>query len=616
MGNYISKFCPCVKDNNYNDEEISSEMINLKDENPNFQKKDLNENLVNRYKKDLNNYNEGYESKKLRFEEDKNMKKKDIDLSNEKKRDNNDEKDISEKNQVKNEKQKKELINKEKEEDNLISLGINIGASKTVYSIFSKINDKYISHVLLMNNSSRIIPSIICYTKDHRLFGENSISSLKQNLSTSYNNLSRIIGFDNSDLYKEELKYMFTKDNNINDYNFYCYDKNQKKQIIKSEYIIADYLSLIKEYYFEKENIEYDFTTISVPDFYNINQREELKLICEAIGMKDIEIINESSAITMYYGYTKYSDLFVETNEKNILFIDIGYSKSSFILSNFKYDEFKVEYVDYIENIGGRNFDYLIYEYCINEFKKNNTLDEINDRMRYRLIEEIMKKRVQLTVNDGINFVVESFYDEEELNIYLKKEHFEEIIKNIIEEINKKFEQILNYSKENNINIDYVEIAGELMRTPILQKMIKDKNLKISKTILIDECTSVGACILRSFNNNKFPISKLKNFYQYNNQKILGEFNKKKEEYKKDLKKHIENQHQIDFIYHNFIDEKTRISKYFYSIKNKIINNPNSEEILKELNLIDKEIRKANPNNNTLNSIEDKLKKLNKEKLL
>ena len=68
--------------------------------------------------------------------------------------------------------------------------------------------------------------------------------------------------------------------------------------------------------------------------------------------MKDIKIINESSAITMYYGYNKYRDLFLNnenkidtTIEKNILFIDIGHSKTSFILSNFKYDEFKVEYV-------------------------------------------------------------------------------------------------------------------------------------------------------------------------------------------------------------------------------------------------------------------------------
>ncbi len=186
-----------------------------------------------------------------------------------------------------------------------------------------------------MNNTSRIIPSIICYTKDHRLFGDNSISSLKQNLNNSYNNLSRLIGYNkNDDKYKEEIKFMFSKENNL--------------EKIGSECIIADYLSLINKYYFEKEKIEYDYTIISVPDFYTLNQKQELKLICESIGMKDIKIINESTAITMYYGYNKYRDLFVQeinnidtTIQKNILFIDIGYSKTSFILSNFKYNEFK-----------------------------------------------------------------------------------------------------------------------------------------------------------------------------------------------------------------------------------------------------------------------------------
>ena len=125
----------------------------------------------------------------------------------------------------------------------IISLGINIGASKTVYSILSEENENFIPNVLLMNSSKRIIPSIICYTKNHRLFGDNSKSSLKQNLNTSYNNLSRIIGFDNSDEYKEELKYMFrSKD------KFECYNEKGEIKEIESEYIIADYLSLINEY--------------------------------------------------------------------------------------------------------------------------------------------------------------------------------------------------------------------------------------------------------------------------------------------------------------------------------------------------------------------------------
>ena len=54
------------------------------------------------------------------------------------------------------------------------------------------------------------------------------------------------------------------------------------------------------------------------------------------------------------------------------------------------------------------------------------------------------------------------------------------------------------------------------MRTPILQKLIEEKNLKIYKTILIDECTSIGATVLGNFINGYYPINNLKNFFHYN----------------------------------------------------------------------------------------------------
>ena len=168
MGHYLSKFCPCVKDKGNRDEETNSEMIELKENENTYQKIDLNIKIENKNTKYCNNDNTFDESNNLLMKQDNNMIEGDKDIINKKKRDNNNYKKKSE-----------QIINNEKKDDNIISLGINIGALKTVYSIFSKINDKHVTNVLLMNNSSRAIPSIICYTKDHILFGENSISSFK-----------------------------------------------------------------------------------------------------------------------------------------------------------------------------------------------------------------------------------------------------------------------------------------------------------------------------------------------------------------------------------------------------------------------------------------------------
>ena len=417
-------------------------------------------------------------------------------------------------------------------ENEIISLGINIGAQKTVYSIFSKVNDKYISHVLLMNNSSRIIPSILCYTKTHRLFGENSITSLKQNIDTSYINLSRIIGFQKDiKIYEEEMKYELNEIKKMENHKFLL--KNPKGyEEIESDIILSDFIILINKYYFINEKYLYSSTYISVPDFFTCYQKQSIQLIFQSLNMKEVNIVNESSAITMYYGYTKYRDNFVKqktkvdtTIEKYILFIDSGYSKTSFILSYFKYNLFKVIYVTCIPNIGGRNFDEEIMKYCINEFliKENIKNEDFNftNKMKYRLLESIKKARIQLTVNTESQILVDVFYNDIDLDIILTREKFEELIKNNLKEIDKYFNNVINYAKKKNIIIDCVEIAGELMRTPILQKMIDNKKLKISKSLLIDECTSVGAALLGNYIKGNLPIANYKFFFHYNYYKIM-----------------------------------------------------------------------------------------------
>ena len=77
-----------------------------------------------------------------------------------------------------------------------ISLGINIGSLNTVYSIFGKKEGRFQTNVLLSDVSKRTIPSQICYSDTHRLYGDTASSLMKKYNTTSYSNLSRLIGFD------------------------------------------------------------------------------------------------------------------------------------------------------------------------------------------------------------------------------------------------------------------------------------------------------------------------------------------------------------------------------------------------------------------------------------
>ncbi len=102
-------------------------------------------------------------------------------------------------------------------------------------------------------------------------------------------------------------------------------------------------------------------------------------------------------------------------------------------------------------------------------------------------MESILKARKQLTVNDDANITLESIINDEDFTFTLTKETFEQIISNHLESFTKNFlDFIKEYKEATEIEeIHSVEMAGELLRTPILQKIIiKILKLKdISKTI-------------------------------------------------------------------------------------------------------------------------------------
>ena len=101
---------------------------------------------------------------------------------------------------------------------------------------------------------------------------------MKQNLSTSHCNLSRLINFDNSKNFENEIKYGYRNEKNINNFKFQNYNKEGEKEEIKSDFIITDYLSLINDYYFEKEKYEYTTISLSVPDFYTKKTKRKIKI--------------------------------------------------------------------------------------------------------------------------------------------------------------------------------------------------------------------------------------------------------------------------------------------------------------------------------------------------
>ena len=430
-------------------------------------------------------------------------------------------------------------------------IGINIGSFLTKFTcgdVIDKNKDSYTFtdfkiNPFLNDHLDRVIDSIIQYKENYILFGSNIYLGYKKYYLSTFNNLSRLIGFmyNISKINNEEEKYFLTKENYDKEKGTFNFELNHIKYEITGDDCVCSYLSKIDEKIKTKlKTNEKQTYLFSIPDYYTYYQKEALKKILESLKLNnEYPFINESTALTMYYGYLNYKEL---TNEKKyVIFVDIGHSKTSFIFSEFTQNEFIVKKVENIPFLGGRDFNDRIFEKCLKQFEiENNKSLEVNGRNKYKLYEEIEKARKNLTINDSASINVDALDEDNDFEYEIKKEEFEDLIKNEIEKFKNGFE--LFYNKIKDYPIWRIEMGGQLMRTPILEKIIQDiSNKKLSKTIALDECHSLGTLLYTLFiiQGNKFE--KLNNVLSFNPYNIIFdnyetgiEFLKKEENFKND----------------------------------------------------------------------------------
>ena len=421
-------------------------------------------------------------------------------------------------------------------------LGINIGSLNSTVTIGQKENTgiNFKTELLLSETSSRTCPSILSFGETNRVIGDQASLVLRKNLKSSFQYINRLIGFDSKTPFcsTELNKYYFVGDEYIPDKNEFTYTINGEKQNISPEGIVLSYLHLLYNSYILKRNINPECIVFSVPDYFTCTQKNKYLQIIQSAGIKnDAHLLNESSAITLYFGFKKYKEYFIRKNNgksatidptiiKHIIFVDAGHSKTSFVFSQLTSNLFSVLDSSTIPFLGGRDFDEAIYKYCCDKFYQENNIDISKDsKIKLRLLKPIEKARRSLTVNKDAQISVDSLSNDIDFSIILTREEYEKIIADKVQLFKQELIKFCDKIKKNYpySDITNVEMAGELMRTPILEKVIKEvTTIEMSKTILTDECLSVGCSLYGALLKGCFPIHNFKGIYHLNHYSILS----------------------------------------------------------------------------------------------
>ena len=395
-----------------------------------------------------------------------------------------------------------------------LCLGIDFGTTNSCLSIWY--NNKPI--IIPDYDGNETIPTIIELDLNKKTIGREAY--LRKNVFDKTNNLSnnkksifliyeikKILGKKYSELDKipglNMLAYNIVKEENSDE--IVIYDPNMDKYYHPAEistHIFMSFKSRAEKYLSTKldKNIIINNVVLSVPAYYNKNQREIIKNSAIYAGLNVIRLINEPTAAAICYGLGKNN-----INTDNIIIFDFGGGTLDVSLLNINDNVYEVLGSCGNNNLGGSDFDNKIMEYCIMEFLKENkelSLD-IN-----KFIEEIVEDNIQklkylseqakiaLTTNLNTKIKINNFYKNLNLNISLSREDFNMICQDLIRIIIKPINDLLENCNIEKKNINEIIMVGGMTKIPIIRYNIerffnKDVNCSIDP----DNVVSIGCAI-------------------------------------------------------------------------------------------------------------------------
>jgi molecular chaperone DnaK len=235
---------------------------------------------------------------------------------------------------------------------------------------------------------------------------------------------------------------------------------------------------------------------ITVPAYFDDNQRTATKDAGTIAGLDVVRLVNEPTAASLAYGIDKDAE-----EELEIMVFDFGGGTLDVTIMEFGGGVFEVKSTNGDTQLGGTDMDTTIMKYLAEEFKKEtgvNLLDDDQALQRLREAAEKAKIELSTTLNTEINlpFITATQEGPKHMTQTLTRAKLEELVDPIIKKCSAPMEQALKDAKLGKNEVAKIILVGGPTRMPIVQKFVEDFIGKpIERGVDPMECVAVGAAI-------------------------------------------------------------------------------------------------------------------------
>jgi molecular chaperone DnaK len=234
---------------------------------------------------------------------------------------------------------------------------------------------------------------------------------------------------------------------------------------------------------------------ITVPAYFNDNQRQATKDAGAIAGLEVVRIINEPTAASLAYGLDKAG------KSQKILVFDLGGGTLDVTIMEFGEGVFEVVSTSGDTQLGGTDMDNALTEFIASEFQKESGIDIRKDRMAMQRVRDAAEKaKIELssTLETQVNlpFLTATQDGPKHLALPLSRAKLEELIRPIIDRCKAPVDQAIRDAKLSREQIDRIVLVGGPTRMPIVQKFVETAiGRPIERGVDPMECVAMGAAI-------------------------------------------------------------------------------------------------------------------------
>lgn len=369
-------------------------------------------------------------------------------------------------------------------------IGIDLGTTNSCISIMDGKSPKVIENA----EGKRTTPSIVAFTEsDEMLVGEPAKRQAVTNPKNTLFAIKRLIGrsFDDPTTKKDQdlVPYDIVKSSNGDAWVEVKGKKHSPSQI--SAFILQKMKETAESYLGEKV----EKAVITVPAYFNDSQRQATKDAGKIAGLDVLRIINEPTAAALAYGLDK------KEGSKTIAVYDLGGGTFDVSILEIGDGVFEVKATNGDTFLGGEDFDMVLLEHIMEEFKKESGIDLSKDPLSLQRLKEAAEKaKIELSssaqTDINLPYITADASGPKHLNMKLTRAKFESLVDSLIEKTLSPCKKALKDAGVKASDIDDVILVGGMTRVPkIIEKVKEFFGRDPHRGVNPDEVVAMGAAI-------------------------------------------------------------------------------------------------------------------------